>query len=100
MKEQTLQKNILDWLNRLEGVCAYKIISANIAGVPDIIGVVHGRFFAVEVKLNRTKPTSLQLYQLDKIRKCGGFGFTVNPSNINNFKDHFITIHKETHNED
>lgn len=44
------------------------------AGLPDIIGVVHGRFFALETKIpdNGNKPTEIQLYVMTRVRRAGG----------------------------
>ena len=42
------------------------------AGVPDIIGCLAGRFFAVEVKVPGGKATKLQELTLQRIRSAGG----------------------------
>ena len=41
-------------------------------GTPDIIACVNGKFVAVEVKAENGKPSDLQLYHLEQIRKAGG----------------------------
>lgn len=43
-------------------------------GIPDIIGCLHGRFFALEVKLPEEKwgLTDLQRAQLDRLEQAGG----------------------------
>jgi penicillin-binding protein-related factor A (putative recombinase) len=44
-----------------------------VAGLPDIIGCYRGLFIAFEVKRDGTlKPTRLQLYYLERIRRAGG----------------------------
>ena len=49
-----------------------------VAGIPDIIGCYHGLFFAFEVKRDATeKPTRLQLYYLDRIRRAGGIALLI-----------------------
>lgn len=70
MKEQYLQKRILDFL-RSCGVYAVKIISTNRSGVPDILACVNGKFVAIEVK-SKTKLSELQEYNIRKIREAGG----------------------------
>lgn len=70
MKEQYLQKRILDFLSS-RGAYAVKIISANHSGVPDILACVNGKFVAIEVK-NGTKLSELQEYNIRKIQEAGG----------------------------
>lgn len=42
-------------------------------GLPDIIGVYHGRYTAFEVKRDASgKPSELQLYRMKQIRAAGG----------------------------
>lgn len=42
------------------------------AGLPDLIGVWHGRFIAVEVKMPGNKPSKIQERVMDRIRTAGG----------------------------
>ena len=42
------------------------------AGVPDILACVNGRFVAIEVKAENGKPTELQKWNVEQIKKCGG----------------------------
>lgn len=42
------------------------------AGLPDLIGVHHGRFIAVEVKMPGNTTSAIQDRVIDKIRKAGG----------------------------
>lgn len=42
------------------------------AGLPDLIGVYHGRFIAVEVKMPGNTTSAIQDRVIDKIRKAGG----------------------------
>jgi hypothetical protein len=48
------------------------------SGVPDIIGCFRGRFFAIECKAGRNKPTDLQLRELRRIDLSGGLGMVAN----------------------
>lgn len=50
------------------------------AGVPDILACVNSYFVAIEVKAEDGKPSELQLYNIEQIRKAGGFAFVVYPS--------------------
>ena len=52
------------------------------SGVPDIVGCYLGQFFAIECKAGNNKPTGLQLKELDRIHKEGGYIAIVNENNI------------------
>jgi len=85
MKEQTIQANILKYLESI-GAYSVKIISASRKGVPDITGCLPGgRFFAIEVKLGNAKATPLQQYNIDLIHSAGGIAFVAN--NVNTVKE-------------
>jgi Holliday junction resolvase len=90
MKEQSIQKNIINYLES-KGAYTVKVISATKKGVPDIIasvpttitqdmvGKTIGVFHAYEVKKPETKNNAspLQLYNIDKINKAGGIAKVV-----------------------
>jgi hypothetical protein len=44
------------------------------AGIPDILGVVRGRLFALETKMPRrdSKPSEIQLHVMSRIARAGG----------------------------
>lgn len=50
------------------------------AGIPDILSCINGFFVAIEVKAQNGRPSELQKYHCDQIRKAGGFAFIVYPS--------------------
>ena len=77
MLEQNAQKKILSYLNSLDNCWCCKVISANKNGVPDIVGVLEGRFFGLEVKLPGNQATPLQLYQIEHIQRAGGIAGVV-----------------------
>lgn len=54
-------------------------------GVPDVVGCMDGRFFAIEVKAGKNKPTKLQLLEHDAIRTTGGVVLVVNEANLGTF---------------
>lgn len=47
------------------------------AGVPDLVGVVHGRFFGLEVKMPGEKATPVQQARLNAIARAGGIAAVV-----------------------
>lgn len=51
-------------------------------GVPDVIGVLRGRFIGVEVKAGKGKPTELQLQALRRIHEAGGLALIINETNL------------------
>ena len=55
-------------------------------GTPDILACVNGYFVAVEVKAENGKPSDLQLYHLDEIRKAGGLAFLLYPKDFEQFE--------------
>ena len=71
MRESQLQKKILRYLSQLEGCECFKVISANKAGVADIVCCHKGKFVAIEVKVGCNKPTALQERFLERIREAG-----------------------------
>lgn len=44
-----------------------------VAGVPDVIILHNGRFFALELKAGNGRPTANQMECVSKINSCGGF---------------------------
>lgn len=56
------------------------------SGVPDIIGCYGGRFFGIECKAGRNKPTELQKKNLHNISVAGGIALVVNEDNMNDVK--------------
>jgi hypothetical protein len=53
------------------------------SGIPDIVGCINGRFFAIECKAGDNKPTALQLHNINAIMTRGGYALVVNEDNIN-----------------
>lgn len=52
------------------------------SGVPDIIGCHEGRFFGIECKAGKNKPTLLQEKNLTDIKNNGGIAVVVNENNM------------------
>jgi hypothetical protein len=77
MKESDIQRRILDYINSLEKGKAYKVLSANERGCPDILACYKGMFLALEVKQENGKPSAIQKAQLEKIKWSGGYSGVV-----------------------
>ena len=56
-------------------------------GIPDLIVCCNGYFLGIELKAENGKPTELQLWNLDQIRKAGGIGIVLYPHMFEEFKD-------------
>ena len=52
------------------------------SGVSDFLICHAGRYIAVETKTETNKATPLQLGYLDEIKRAGGIGLVVRPSNL------------------
>lgn len=76
MSEQRLQKQILDELEE-QGYWTVKVITCNKRGVPDIIALKDGLFYAFEVKQKGNKTTKIQDYQIEQIKNKGGIAKVV-----------------------
>lgn len=59
------------------------------SGVPDIVGCVRGKFFALEIKAEKGRPSELQLYEIRKIREAGGYARLLYPKDFESFKEEF-----------
>lgn len=74
MTEQLIQKNILTMLKRDYDAYVVKVMTASVAGVPDILCCIQGLFIGIEVKRPESKGnvSKLQAYNLSSIEKAGG----------------------------
>lgn len=75
MSESKLQSKILAWL-KANKFWVFKTILCNRNGIPDIVGCTpQGNFFAIEVKFGSGKPSKLQEWNIQEIKKAGGIAF-------------------------
>jgi hypothetical protein len=51
-------------------------------GIPDIVGCMNGKFFAIECKAGKGKTTALQDAELSRIHKAQGVAMVVNEHNL------------------
>ena len=77
MLEQAIQRKILDYLSTLPDCWAFKCITSNRSGTPDIIACIGGRFVALEVKTIKGQPSPIQVVQMQRIRDAGGIAEVV-----------------------
>lgn len=57
------------------------------SGIPDILACINGRFVAIEVKAASGKPSELQLYNIEAIKKAGGTAIVLYPKDFEMFKN-------------
>lgn len=62
------------------------------SGVPDIVGCYKGKFFAIECKAGKNKPTALQQKNIDSIIAQGGAALVVNEENMTGVTAWLITL--------
>lgn len=62
------------------------------SGIPDILACVDGRFVAIEVKADRGRPSELQLWNIEQIRKSGGIAMVLYPNQFDEFKNLIISL--------
>jgi len=78
MKEQDLQRKIIEYLER-GGHYVVKTVVTNKKGVPDLLVCTYpeGKFYAIEVKRpgRLDKVTKIQQHHIDLINKTGGKAF-------------------------
>ncbi len=81
-KKETLFKHkVARDLATLDKCWFKKIQSVALRGIPDFLCCIGGHFVALELKPDdKTKPEPLQQYNLDNIKKAGGYSFKVTPS--------------------
>ena len=86
-QEKSFENKIKAWLKTNN--CYHVKFFANRmtkTGVPDILACVGGYFVGIEVKAQNGKPSPLQIYNVEQIRKSGGFAWIVYPSGWNQLK--------------
>ncbi len=81
--EVKVKKKVVAILKELRAYYFYPVTGGyGGSGVPDIVGCYHGKFFGIECKAGKGKPTPLQLKNLDGIKFMGGIALVINEDNI------------------
>jgi Holliday junction resolvase len=57
------------------------------AGIPDLLVCCKGKFIALEIKAPTGKPSELQLYNIEAIKKAGGIAMVLYPKDFEKFKE-------------
>jgi len=80
MLENDFQKRVLKKLRLIKCSWWVRVAVRFILGLPDIIGLVNGRFIAIELK-TKSKLRKNQAHTLKLIEKAGGLVFVMTPEN-------------------
>lgn len=56
------------------------------AGIPDLLVCCNGYFLGVELKAEHGRPTELQKWNIEQIKKAGGIGIILYPHMFDEFK--------------
>lgn len=88
MKEKAFEEQVKKFL-REQGCWVLKTWSNGIQreGVPDLLVCCNGFFLGIELKAETGHPSELQLWNIDQIRKAGGFAMVLYPKDFAMLKD-------------
>ena len=74
-KEGKVQAGIIAWLEK-NGFWTVKTIVCNKTGIMDIIACAPtGRFIGIEVKYGNGKPSEMQKYHIEEVKRRNGIAF-------------------------
>lgn len=87
MKEKQFEQQVRAFLIE-QGCWVLKTWSNGIQreGVPDLLVCCNGCFIGVELKNEKGRPSALQLWNIDEIRKAGGIAIVLYPDDFMQFK--------------
>lgn len=87
MKEKSFETKVRKLLNN-EGAWHVKFFANAFTkvGIPDILVCRNGLFLGIEVKGTGGKPSQLQLYHRDEIRRAGGIAIILYPHQWEQFQ--------------
>ena len=81
--EKKVKDKVVAQLKRLGAYYFYPVTGGfGRSGVPDIVGCHRGRFFGIECKAGKNKPTKLQELNLKQIKDAGGIALVINEENL------------------
>lgn len=66
-------------------------------GIPDLLVCCNGYFLAVELKASKGKPSELQLWNIDQIRKANGIAIVLYPDQFSQFQKLVEALQNKCH---
>jgi Holliday junction resolvase len=89
--ESKVKAKVVAQLKALGAYYFYPVTSGyGTSGVPDVVGCHAGRFFGIECKAGKNKPTALQLMNLRQIKASGGIALIINETNVAELEAHLV----------
>nr|WP_302596975.1 VRR-NUC domain-containing protein [uncultured Cellulosilyticum sp.] len=81
--EKQFESKVRAFLNSLPRQWHFKVFGNAFqqSGVPDLVGVLNGRFIALEVKSATGKASKLQEVIIGKLQAAGAYATVVSPNN-------------------
>lgn len=98
MREHQFQKIVKDRLKKTPKLWHFTKEALAIRGLPDIVGLYKGRFFAWELKKSQSEANRktgrivLQRYTLALIRKAGGIAEIIHPDNFEEMYQNLLAL--------
>jgi len=81
--EAKVKKEVVDQLKKIGAYYFYPVTGGyGKSGVPDIVGCYGSKFFGIECKAGKNKPTPLQEKNLRDITTAGGIAIVINEENV------------------
>ena len=95
-EEKTFENKIKKFLKK-KGCWVLKTWSNGVqrSGIPDLLVCCNGVFLGIEVKAENGKPTELQLWNIEEIKKSGGLAMVLYPKDFEKFKKLIIFLNNE-----
>jgi Holliday junction resolvase len=88
LKEKEFEKKVKQFLKE-RGCWVLKTWSNGVQrqGIPDLLVCCNGFFVGVELKAEKGRPSDLQLWNINEIRKAGGIAIVLYPDQFERFMD-------------
>lgn len=87
MTEKTFQSKLIKLIEKNNGyVVKFNASAISKIGVPDLLACINGKFVGLEVKKENGKPSEIQLWNIEQIKKSGGIAMVVKPSDYENIE--------------
>ena len=87
MTEKTFQTKLIKLIEKNNGyVVKFNASAISKIGVPDLLACINGKFVGLEVKKENGKPSEIQLWNIEQIKKSGGIAMVVKPSDYENIE--------------
>lgn len=81
MTEKAFQSKLIKLIEKNNGyVVKFNASAISKIGVPDLLACINGKFVGLEVKKENGKPSEIQLWNIEQIKKSGGIAMVVKPS--------------------